>query len=386
MSVRRALLAALAALLVVPCAAGAAGRSIPSNFYGADWDGKVTKGITLEKRDEVFGQMAANGVESVRVNFEWAHAQGKKNAAYDWRITDALVQQANAHGLDVMPVVILAPEWARRDPQTSFSPPKDPNQYADFLTALIDRYGPDGSYWLLHPELQARPIRNWQIWNEPHLPFQWTVPKKEDYAHSYGRLLRVSYRAIKKADPGANVILAGLANFSWRYLGHLYKKGHIKGYYDLAAIHPYTSKPNGVIKLIQRFRQVMRDNHDSLKPVWVTELGLPASKGKVKTKKKQKASPLQTTDNGMASFLTGTYKALVERYLSVQSSTARVYWYDWASTYKGKNIFDYTGLYKWNGHAVFGEKPALRAYRASAQKYEGCVKTTAGVCEGATSR
>jgi hypothetical protein len=135
-----------------------------------------------------------------------------------------------------------------------------------------------------------------------------------------------------------------------------------------------------VLELIQRFRAVMRKYHDSLKPVWVTELGLPASKGRVKSK-----NYLQTTDNGMAKFLSGSYSRLVDRYLSVQSSAARVYWYDWASIYKGKNIFDYTGLYTWDGHGGFTARPALAAYRASAQKYEGCVKTAAGACEAATS-
>ncbi|MEA2375249.1 MAG: polysaccharide biosynthesis protein PslG [Thermoleophilaceae bacterium] len=374
------LVAALLTALATAASAGAAGRSIPSSFFGAVWDGKVTKGITLDTRDQVFGQMAMAGVESIRTNFDWARAQTKPGGAFDFRITDSLVSQAGAHGLDVLPVVILAPDWARRDKFTDFSPPRDPNEYAAYLTALIGRYGPDGSFWTLHPELTPRPIRDWQVWNEPHLPYQWTIPRKEDYARGYGRLLRVAYRAVKKADPGANVVLAGLANSSPSYLAHLYQKGHIKGYYDLAAIHPYTRKPSGVLELIQRFRTVMRKNHDSLKPVWVTELGLPSSKGRVKSK-----NYLQTTDKGMAKFLTGSYRALVKRYLSVQSSTARVYWYDWASRYKGGNIFNYTGLYTWDGHSGFTERKALAAYRASAQKYEGCVKTAAGVCEGTTS-
>ena len=379
MTVRRSLraaivlTAALAALAATP-SAGAAGRSVPTSFFGTDWDGKITQNITLDTRDRIFAQMAAAGVESIRTNFEWAFGQHNKNY-FDFRRTDALVLQAEAHGLDVLPVVILAPDWARRDKFTTFSPPRDPNQYAAYLTALIGRYGPNGSFWASHPELPIRPIRTWQIWNEPHLSYQWTIPKKEDYAHGYGRLLRVAYRAVKKADPGATVVLAGLANSSPVYLEHLYKKGHIHGYFDLAAIHPYTQTAKGVMTLIQRFRKVMRQNHDSLKPVWVTELGLPAAKGRQKSK-----NLLQTTDQGMATFLSDSYRALAERYLSVQSSTARVYWYDWASTYRGGNIFNYSGLYRWDGHSGLAARPALSAYQQSAQKYEGCAKTETGAC------
>jgi hypothetical protein len=373
----RAAIAAVAALLAALAAApaGAQERSVPPSYFGAVWDGKVTKRVTLELRDQVFGQMAAAGVESLRTNFEWAFAQPEKDGAYDHRLTDALVQQATAHGLSVLPVVILAPDWARRDKLTDFSPPRDPNEYAGYLTALIHRYGPGGSFWTLHPELPEQPIRVWQIWNEPHLSYQWTIPRKEDYAKGYGKLLRVAYKAAKKADSGATVALAGLANSSPGYLKHLYEKGRIHGSFDLAAIHPYTQKASGVVSLVRRFRKVMRTYHDSLKPVWVTELGLPASKGRNKSK-----NVLQTTDQGMAKFLRDSYRALASGYLSVQSGAGRVYWYDWASTYRGSNIFNYAGLYRWDLHDGFEPRPALDAYRTSAQKYEGCVKTAAGAC------
>ena len=41
------------------------------------------------------------------------------------------------------------------------------------MTALIGRYGENGTFWTENPELPQAPVRTWQIWNEPHLRFQW---------------------------------------------------------------------------------------------------------------------------------------------------------------------------------------------------------------------
>ena len=57
-----------------------------------------------------------------------------------------------------------APAWAARNPAVPSSPPRDPADYAAFLTALIGRYGPAGLFWQAHPELRPQPIRRWQIW------------------------------------------------------------------------------------------------------------------------------------------------------------------------------------------------------------------------------
>ena len=47
-----------------------------------------------------------------------------------------------------------------------------------YLAALVERYGPDGTFWTDHPELPKHPLREWQIWNEPHLPAYWDAPRE----------------------------------------------------------------------------------------------------------------------------------------------------------------------------------------------------------------
>jgi hypothetical protein len=171
-------------------------------------------------------------------------------------------------------------------------------------------------------------------------------------------------------------VLAGLSNASWTFLAELYKKGRIRGYYDVAALHPYTTKAKGVITLAKRFRIVMRRYRDSRKPLWITELGLPASKGKRKSK-----SPLQTTDEGMADFLTTSMEKVIAGQRSRNVRVSRVYWYSWASVYQG-DIFRFTGLRTYDPSSqTLSDKPALASYVDSARRHEACVKNTAGVCQ-----
>src|SRR2546422_990644 len=140
------------------------------------------------------------------------------------------------HSMTILPVILRSPAWARENPSLYTSPPRRDADYTNLLGTLIDRYGPHGSFWGEHPDVPRRPQRDWQIWNEPNIDRYWGSPVP--FPHRYAQLLRASYRAIKKADPGARVVLTGFANFSWRALAQAYRAG-IKGYFDLAAVHPF---------------------------------------------------------------------------------------------------------------------------------------------------
>ena len=77
-----------------------------------------------------------------------------------------------------------------------------------FAARLVRRYGPDGEFWADHPDVPKHPIRAWQVWNEPNLPVYW--PDGPDPAQ-YVELLSAVGKAIKRADPGASVVSAGLS-------------------------------------------------------------------------------------------------------------------------------------------------------------------------------
>ena len=368
-------LAALAVALLYAAAPAAAQRDVPQNFYGVNYDADIVTRAPDRLQDEQFGLQASAGVETSRVVFSWKKMQSKKGGTPNWSGSDRVVEYAASHGVELLPVVLEAPRWARENPRAYHSPPEDPRDLSNFMVALIGRYGENGSFWTANPDVVKRPLRTWQIWNEPHLRFQWDTDRP--WAKGYGRQLRSTYKAIKKADPGATVVLSALSNQSWEFLEEAYKRGRVKGFFDVAAMHPYTRRPDGVVALARRFRTVMRRNGDSKKPLWITELGLPASKGKEKSR-----NSLQTTDEGMADFLTTSMEKLVAFQTSRNVGVSRVYWYTWASVYCCGDIFRYTGLRQYDPREqTLRNKPAYAAFVDSARRHQGCVKTTSGACQ-----
>src|SRR5919108_3092544 len=211
--------------------------------------------------------MARNGVESVRMVFSWARIQPTPDGAPDWSETDLLVAQAARRRIRLLPVVMYAPRWARRYPDRGASPPASVYDYTTFLGQLVERYGPDGTFWFDHPELRRVPLRSWQIWNEPHLQYQWDVREGdgEDWPSGYADLVRAADGALDFYDPGARVVLAGLSNFAWRELATLYRQG-LRPYFDVVALQVYTGKPENVIRAVRFMRGTMRRRGDRRKP------------------------------------------------------------------------------------------------------------------------
>src|SRR5262249_28696693 len=137
-----------------------------------------------------FDTMVGAGVETVRASFYWNVAQpyprwsdvpDAERARFvdvdgrptDFSASDSLVALTTARGLGVLPVVLWAPEWARVHRKNVASPP-NAKDYAAWVEQLVRRYGPKGTFWAQHPELPERPIRDWQLWNEPTVEGFWS--------------------------------------------------------------------------------------------------------------------------------------------------------------------------------------------------------------------
>ena len=54
-------------------------------------------------------------------------------------------------------------------------PPKSNAAFAAFARAIAARYGNDGSFWRDNPSIPRRPIRVWQVWNEPNAKSFWAT-------------------------------------------------------------------------------------------------------------------------------------------------------------------------------------------------------------------
>ena len=355
-------------------------RKVPSAFVGVVADGPLLQNRKVDF-DAELDRMVVNGVQSTRVVFNWAGAQPyatfddvpeEKRDQYtdengvptDWRATDKLVAGAAARRLKLLPVVLLAPSWDARHPGQFSSPPDDPKPYADFTAALVHRYGPDGTFWTEHPELPALAIRDWQIWNEPSLRVFWY---DQPFADDYVLLLRRAHDAIKDADPGATIVLAGLPNKSWTALEDIYESGG-KDLFDVAAFHPFTAMVDGVKTILQKNRAVMKKFGDSRKPLWVTELSWTSAKGKTSV-----SYGNEQTEKGQARKVRAAFTMLAKTRGKLH--IGRVYWYTWMSRDRQRDYpFDWAGLLKVQKDGTVTKKPALTAFRKIALKLEHCRK------------
>jgi Beta-galactosidase len=339
------------ALLLVPAAApsSAGAATVPKGFFGVMVNGPLDDpAVDL---DAQAAAMKASGVQSWRVEMSWDLVEPTPGA-FDWAGTDRKVLAAARQGIDVLGLALRAPGWANGGAGDPFTPPKKPSDYAAYVTALITRYGPNGSLWLEHPEVPRHPVRTWEIWNEPNLKDYFTT---QPFAKPYAALLRAAYTAVHKADAGATVLMASMANYSWRDLAKLLDSSKPKLRFDAAGAHPFSGRPDNALKIVKLNREVLNKRGYSKVPLWLTELTWSSAKGK----KQKLTQNWETTEGGQADRLRAIYKLLLAQREPLK--LARVFWYTWATSDTGENSFDYSGLFTYN-NGSFTAKPAAGAF------------------------
>jgi hypothetical protein len=320
-------LALLALLLVLLYTAQAQAAAPPRSFYGV----MAAEDPTRAETDE----MGAGGVGTLRINLVWAWVQPDSPTQYDWEHYDQVIGDAARNGIRVLPTIYGSPSWAAV--KQNYPPWQEKVEaFRAFAYAVAQRYGNNGTFWSMHPEIPQLPVTWWQLWNEvSSSTFWWDPPKARDYVN----LLRVFHDAIKAADPGAMILLAGLFpqpiapnSIPFKpYLRALYKSG-AKPLFDGAALHPYGTTPAVALQRIRMMRRIMSQHGDARVPIWITEVGW-ATDGL--------ASPLTVSPAQQAVYLVNTYRKMAAARISL--NIAGVVWFSFRDM-GGVAWFDYTGL------------------------------------------
>jgi hypothetical protein len=376
-----AIVLAAAVTLVAPALAAGRplpGAPVPSGFVGMNIDGPMLTGQDGVAQPSQFGVMHSNGVRSIRAVFSWSVAQpyaswaqvpagqsgfvnGAGGIPTNFAGTDQIVQLAAAHGMTVLPTVIDTPDWdAAPRSGLGLAQPRDNAAYGRYLTTLIQRYGPRGSFWGQHPGLRPRPIRMWEVWNEPDIVGYWPT---QPFASSYVALLRAAHSAVKNADRGARVVLAGVPNFSWQILNQIYRVRGARGAFDVVDVHPYTKQPAGVIKIMQLVRASMKRGKDANKPIIAGETGWPSSLNQTRHQ-----FDFETTVSGQAR----NVRALLPLLAANRQALRLIgfYWYTWmGDEFPGAYPFNFSGLMSFQNGQVKA-KPALKAFGQAARAIE----------------
>ena len=307
---------AAAALFAAPTAAQTV---TPNPFYGV-------VGVHVPNQAEL-NRVAAAGGGTFRVQVDWRFIQPTPGAV-NWGPTDLFFAQAAFAGVTPLPDLLGVPKWiSRRDHNRP--PLRNARQraaWSAFLSGLAQRYGSNGTFWDLHPEVPRRPVTNWEIWHEPNLgPFFGGKPS----ARKFVKLLRLSSAALKGADPAAQVIAGGLWPYRSKdsidigtYLRSIYRIPGASASFDALGVHPFAAKPKGVLRLVAAVRRFMRSRGDAAKPIWVTSFGwVTRGRGGLET------PALRTTPKEQAAKLTATFRLLAANAGSL--GIARALWYSY---------------------------------------------------------
>ena len=215
------------------------------------WLGMVSEDAFVARgasRRDILAAQRRTGVQLLRQTFSWPAIETHRGR-YDFRAYDDYMAATAGADIQVLPLVFGVPTFRAAAPArgatvtaTTVQPPRRPADMAVFITVLVKRYGPGGSFWKAHPAVPAHPIQAWQVWNEPNLPAYWGGRPS---AAAYVALLRAAHRAIKAADPAAQTVTAGLPDSRTgigldHYLRQMLAAG-AKGTFDGLAIHPYVT-------------------------------------------------------------------------------------------------------------------------------------------------
>lgn len=219
----------------------------------------------------------AAGFDTLVQLLHWGENEPARGQFF-WQQSDALVQAAQAYGLDLVLRLDHPPAWARPAQLRPGAPPVLLAEYGRWVQQVATRY--------------RGQVRGYIIWNEPNLALEWGDLPPDPAA--YVQLLQVGYAAVKAADPAALVVSAGLAPTNTQnddalderlYLDQLYAAGAAP-YFDVLGAHAYgfglppddvAGWPGGLAGLtlarLAESRTVMERYGDQAKDVWVTELG-----------------------------------------------------------------------------------------------------------------
>ena len=235
------------------------GRAIPSSYFGLtiNYIGQPTS---------PWPEVPFSGIRLWGAIY-WAELNPAPGV-FDWKRFDAILEASQRHQVDVTFNLAYTPKWASSvsNAKPAFSPgasapPADIGHWQSFIEAAVKR--------------AAGRIRYWEVWNEPEDPTYYSG----DVA-TMVLLQRTAYETIKRLDPTLLVISPSSIGTAegLRWQSAFLAAGGGK-YADILGFHGYWNdpKPEAIVGIVKRFRDLFAMHGLADKPVWDTEGGWPAT-------------------------------------------------------------------------------------------------------------
>ena len=211
------------------------GNYLPASMASPDFGAQAFLWWREEIGERDLDLLADGGFNWVKQTFAWETIEGLGKGQFDWSIADRVVRDAGEKNLKLLARLSSDPEL--KDKFWGGKPPANTANFADFAFALASRYNCSAQ--------AVGCIQAYQIWNEPNLSREWGDARPNPA--QYAEFLRVVYAAIKRANPNAIVVSAGMAPTGDNnenampddlfYDGMYQAMGSSNGYFDMLGVH-----------------------------------------------------------------------------------------------------------------------------------------------------
>ncbi len=280
---------------------------------------------TLHPQDQELQRAGDLGAGYIVQVFAWSEIEPSPGE-FHWEYTDWMLRAADYYNLRIVARLDKPPAWAASSSSGLSAPPKSIDDYAAFVAQVAARY--------------RGHIAGYIVWNEPNLAREWGNRRPDPAA--YTALLQAASSQIRSIDPAARVLSAGLAPTNEHSDAALDDRGYLRamyaararGAFDILATHPYAfanppDDPRGAhgglnFARLQDLRDIMVENGDAGKPVWITEFGYT-------TAPPPGSADLLVTEDQQAQYLARAFEIARERW-------------DWVHVFTIWNLADATTL------------------------------------------
>jgi polysaccharide biosynthesis protein PslG len=232
--------------------------------------------------DEVFDLVHGADFSWIKFQARWSNLHREPNFI-DVGPLERIINHAHDRDLKIIVSVTGSPEWL--DPTGGI--PDNVAPFRDFMEHVSGHF--------------AGKVHGWEIWNEQNLAYE--VGGFVD-ANEYVELLKAGYEGVQAGDPKAPVLFGGLTptgvndptiaidDLTYLQQVYAYNGGEVTNYFDHLAAHPgsnnnppdtmyphnigpgeWSTHPSFYFRRLEQQREVMVQNGDADKQIWLTEFG-----------------------------------------------------------------------------------------------------------------
>ncbi|MFN0117283.1 MAG: family 1 glycosylhydrolase [Elusimicrobiota bacterium] len=228
--------------------------------WNHDWNNFHFDQNSLEK---AIIQLKELNIKNIRMDILWSDIY-RPNNPNDYSKYDKLINKLYEEGFSLLCLLHYNKVRLSANGEELWNRPPDSfEEFGDYVFETVSRYKKKISYW--------------EIWNEPNHPVYWSLPP--DQLKTYSKLLSISYKAAKKADPTCFVLNGGITEPVIENIEYLYQQGG-KDMTDILSVHLFVdpqspNKKETFKRWIASIHEIKKRYGDSHKKIWITELGCP---------------------------------------------------------------------------------------------------------------